>query len=262
MVTNNDILSYLDSLYPLNLQLGFDNAGFIVGSRSREVSKVMLALDVTSEVVSEAADNGCSLIISHHPVIWNAMKQLCDDDITQKIVCNLIKNNISVISFHTNLDIAQNGVNDVLIELLGAECESALDEDNCGRIGFLRCGEMPLSDFLAFCKNTLSSNGLRYYDAGKKVNKIAVMGGAGGFAIEAAFEKGCDTYITSDIKYDRFLAARELGINLIDADHFCTENPVIFKLQAELSKQFPQIQFIISSAHNQTARFFNGVFYG
>jgi len=254
-MTNNDILTYLNRRYPLSLQLSFDNAGFLVGNLEDETKKVMLALDVTSEVITEAADKGCSLIISHHPVIWESMKQLCDNNIQQHIVRLLVKNDISVISFHTNLDIAENGVNDVLIKLLGASCDEALDSENCGRIGYLTCGELSLGEFLVKCKNALSTNGLRYYDAGRPVHKIAVMGGSGGSELETAYQKGCDTYITADIKYDRFLAARELGINLIDGDHFCTENPVIFMLREELSSQFPTVDFMISESHNQTAKF-------
>lgn len=255
-MTNNDIIEYLDSLFPLRLQMDFDNAGFLTGSKKQEVKRVLLALDVTSEVAAEAVENQCSLIISHHPVIWKAMRQVCDTDITQSILMSLIKNDISVISFHTNLDIAEGGVNDVLINLLGAECECPLDSENCGRIGTLRCGETSLHDFLATCKTALSANGLRYYDAGRPVHKIAVMGGSGGSEVETAYEKGCDTYVTSDIKYDRFLAARELGINLIDADHFCTENPVIPHLCGLLTGRFPQVEFIISKKHNQTVNFF------
>ena len=82
------------------------------------------------------------------------------------------------------------------------------------------------------------------------------MGGAGGDALRDAVEKGCDTYVTADVKYHQFLEAAHCGINLIDADHFCTENPVIPVLAAKLADAFPEPEFVVSSRHRQIIRFF------
>ena len=112
-----------------------------------------------------------------------------------------------------------------------------------------------MAHFLLFCKAALRTNGLRYYDAGRPVERLAVMGGAGGSSLERAYELGCDTYLTSDIKYDQFLTARELGINLIDGDHFCTENPVIYALHERLNLAFPCVGLRVSQRHDQTAQF-------
>jgi putative NIF3 family GTP cyclohydrolase 1 type 2 len=152
-------------------------------------------------------------------------------------------------------DLAQGGVNDVLIRLLGAEPEQALDAVGCGRVGELPV-EMLLSDFLACCKDRLQAKGLRYVDGGRPVRRIAVMGGSGGDAFRDALEKGCDTYVTADVKYHDFLDAAELGLNLIDADHFCTENPVIPVLNDRLQAAFPDVQFTVSKAHHQAISFF------
>jgi len=244
----------LKLMAPLELQMDFDNAGFLVGDRGRRVEKALLALDATSEVIDEAIDFGADMIITHHPLIWNAMKSLTTDDIMQRRVMKLVKNNISLVSMHTNLDIADGGVNDVLLSLLGADLISALDEDGCGRVGQLR-EPTDMAHFLPFCKAALRTNGLRYYDAGRPVERLAVMGGAGGASLERAYELGCDTYLTSDIKYDQFLTARELGINLIDGDHFCTENPVIYALHERLSLAFPGVELRVSQRHDQTAQF-------
>ena len=91
-------------------------------------------------------------------------------------------------------------------------------------------------------------------DGGSPVERLAVCGGSGGNMLELAAAKGCDTFVTADVKYDRFLAAKELGINLIDADHFCTENVVIPVLQAKLQQRFPAVAFPISQVHHQTVR--------
>jgi len=250
MIKVMDIYEKLCSLAPLELQMGFDNSGFLFGRASSEIEKVLLSLDVTSNVVDEAIDMGAQLIISHHPLIFTPVKSVTDEKLLK-----LAENKIAVISMHTNLDIARGGVNDVLLALLGAKGDEVLDEDGCGRIGFLP-ESMEMNVFLQMCKERLNSKGLRYYNAGRAVHKIAVMGGAGGDFVQLAYDRGCDTYITSDIKYNRFLEAEEFGINLIDADHFCTENPVIPVLREKLAQSFPELEFTVSKIHSQVVSFF------
>lgn len=250
----NDIKEYLCTLAPLELLLDFDNAGFLVGHGDAEVRKVLLALDVTSEVIEEAIGLGCELIVSHHPLIWDSMKSVTDGSVQTRKVLRLIENHIAVISMHTNLDIADGGVNDVLIGLFGVEPKGGVDSFGCGRWGELD-EPMPLSDFLPLCKKILNVNGLRYHDAGRPVKRLAVLGGAGGGEIANAAALGCDTYVTADIKYSDMLLAKELGINVIDGDHFCTEAPVMPMLAEKLKNRFPGIEAVVSSVHKQTAQF-------
>ena len=113
---------------------------------------------------------------------------------------------------------------------------------------------MTMAEFLPYVAGRLHANGLRYVDGGLPVERIAVCGGSGGNMLELAAAKACDTFVTADVKYDRFLAAKALGINLIDADHFCTENVVIPVLQEKLQRQFPNVTFAISQVHRQTAQ--------
>lgn len=254
MTSIKEIYKYLCDLAPLELQMGFDNSGFQIGRLNKEVSKVLLSLDVTDDVVKEAEAIGAKLIISHHPLIFRGVKSIDGTYPEGERLLNLVEKGIAVISMHTNLDIAAGGVNDVLIELLGAKAEAPLDSENCGRIGHLNKA-ICIEDFLKICKEKLNANGLRYYSAGKRVFKLAVMGGAGGDNLEDAHANGCDTYVTSDIKYHQFLMAQELGINLIDADHFCTETPVIPVLKNKLSEAFPETEFIVSSVHKQIVNF-------
>jgi putative NIF3 family GTP cyclohydrolase 1 type 2 len=115
---------------------------------------------------------------------------------------------------------------------------------------------VPLGEYLALLKGSLNANGLRYHDAGRAVRHIAVVGGSGGDYLRRAFDAGCDTFVTGDAKYDVFLLAKELGVNLIEADHFCTENTVIPALHKLLGEKFPDARFEISSRHGQTAKFF------
>ncbi len=248
------IYEYLCGLAPLELQMDFDNSGFQIGRKEKEINKALLTLDVTDSVLEEAIELGAGLIISHHPLIFRGIKSIDGSDPEGERLLRLAENKIAVISMHTNLDIAQGGVNDVLIRLLGAEPLATLDEVNCGRVGTLS-SYMSLSEFLEVCKQKLKVNGMRYYDSGREVFRIAVMGGAGGDSLEDAYNKDCDTYVTADIKYHQFLRAQELGINLIDADHFCTENPVIQVLCNKLAEHFVDVEFIISQKHNAVIRF-------
>ena len=253
MTTVQDIFEKLQEWAPLNLQMDFDNSGFLAGHRDREVRKVLLALDITEPVIEEAEGCGAQLLVSHHPVIFHGLKSVTDQGPGRKIQM-LVEKGLSAVCMHTNLDIAPGGVNDVLIRLLGAEPMGPLDSDGCGRVGELP-EAVPMPAFLDFCKATLNAKGLRYVDAGKPVRHLAVMGGSGGDALYFALEKGCDTYVTADIKYHTFLDAAELGINLIDADHFCTENPVIPVLAKHLGEAFPDVEFLVSRSHHQIVSF-------
>lgn len=249
MTKVSDIYNYLCRMAPLQLQMDFDNSGLLVGRPEREVNKAILALDVSPDVIAEAIESKAQLIISHHPLIFSGIKS-----VTDKKLLDLVENGIAVISMHTNLDIAPGGVNDVLLSLLGAKCTDVLDEAGCGRVGFLE-NQLDLNSFLVNCKKLLACNGVRYYDAGRAVKNIAVMGGSGGDAIDAAFNKGCDTYVTADVKYHQFLKAAELGLNLIDADHFFTENPIIPVLCERLKAVFSDVDFSVSKKHEAIIKF-------
>lgn len=264
MVKVGEIFEYLNRLAPVSLKMDFDNVGLLVGDASERVSKCLVSLDITDEVIDEAACFGADLIVSHHPIIFGAVKSVTADDLVGRKIIALIRNNISAICMHTNLDIARGGVNDVLMAALSAQSQRWLepcgtDENGnavgCGRIGELE-SPMQFEGFLKLCKTALKANGLRYHYAGRPVKKLAVMGGSGGSSLMDAVNAGCDTYVTSDIKYNSFLDAKELGINLIDADHFCTENVIVPVLADKLIAEFPDVEFAVSSVHAQTARFF------
>ncbi len=254
MIKVSDVFRYLCELAPLELQMDFDNSGFLLGHGDQDVSKLMLALDVTDEVIDEAIREGAELIVSHHPLIFQPLRTVTDESPEGRRVLKLIENRLSVISMHTNLDIAEGGVNDVLSAALGLQSPSPLDGNGCGRVGSLS-ERKSFQDFLSFVKETLRCNGLRYVDAERPVFRVAVMGGSGADSIERAALLGCDTYVTADIKYHQFQKALDLGINLIDADHFGTENPVVPMLAEKLGARFPEIRVLVSRAHGPIIRF-------
>ena len=224
---------------------------------------MLLALDVTDAVVDEAIRLGAKLIVSHHPMIFNPLKRVTDDDPTGRKIIRMIRAGISAICLHTNLDTAEGGVNDCLMEALGARVTGLLDPHGAhpdgtpfgvGRLGGLPA-PVEFGDFLVRTKQRLHCAGLRYVEGGRPVHKLACCGGAGGSDMWKAVEAGCDTYVTADVKYDQFLSAKELGLNLIDADHFCTENVVVPHLKRMLCEAYPALDVRISRVHGQTIQF-------
>ncbi len=248
MRTLNEIFEYLCQIAPLELQMDFDNSGFLLGRRDAQVNRILLSLDVTDRVIEEAVEKEAQLIISHHPLIWEAPKAITDSSAYTARLLTLAEKGIAVISMHTNLDCAQDGVNDVLLSMF---CADAAEDklDGCGRIGYLRHA-LDMKEFLALCKSKLGCKELRYYDAGREVHKLGVFGGSGASSLREAFDKGCDTLVTADVKYHQFLEAAEIGLNLIDADHFYTENPIIHELCSRIKIRFPEINAFVSEAHS------------
>ncbi len=263
MATVKEVNEFFNEKVPYYMQMDFDNAGMLVGFCENEVRRVLLALDITDAVIAEAADLGADLIVSHHPILFDPLKRVTDDDEKGKKVIRLIRGGISAICLHTNLDAADGGVNDCLMEALGAHVTGLLyphvTHPDGRPYGISRLGELPspvaFQDFLVRTKQRLHCSGLRYVDAGQPVYKIACCGGAGGSEMWKAAAAGCDTYVTADLKYDHFLSAKELGLNLIDGDHFCTENVVVPYLKRLLCGRFPELDVRISAVHRQTVQF-------
>ena len=264
MVTVQDVFAFLDAQAPVRYQMDFDNAGFLAGNPQSTVRHILVALDITDDVIEEAIETGAQLIVSHHPLIFKPLKRVTADDLTGRKILRMAATGPSAVCMHTNLDIAEDGVNDSLMVALDAEVTGILEpagtDDSgrplgCGRVGLLR-ETMEFPAFLQFTAARLHANGLRYCASSQPVKRLAVCGGSGGDMLELAQALGCDTFVTADIKYDRFLAAKELGMNLIDADHFCTENVVIPPLAESLRVQFPELTVTVSQRHTQTAQFY------
>ncbi len=253
MAKLSDIFEKLTQLAPVELKLGFDNVGLLVGSWEDEVERVLCALDITWDVIGEAERMGADLIVSHHPMFFE-LKNVTDSDAAGARVLRLARAGMSAICMHTNLDIAPGGVNDTLSNLLGIEDAVPFGAERCGRIGWVP--EQGMADFLPHVKEALGANGLRYVDAGRPVNRVAVLGGAGGDELPEALEAWADTYVTADVKHHQFIDAGELGINLIDAGHFSTENVVVPVLAELISGSFPEVEVRISETHGQPEKFF------
>ena len=165
----------------------------------------------------------------------------------------LVGSDITAINAHTNLDCAEGGVNDTLAERLALTDVSVIGSENLLRAGHF---DSSLPAFLAHIKAKLGCEGLRYVDGGKPVSKVAVGGGSCGSALQEVIDAGCDTFVTADVKYNQFWDAKVHGINLIDAGHFQTENPVCAVLAGKLQKAFPEIRVILSKSHQDCMKFY------
>lgn len=238
-MTVKNIFDFLNCLYPESLACSFDNVGLLIGDGEKQVKKVLISLDCTLDTVKKAVQNGCELIITHHPVIFSPLKNI----LAGSIQFELIKNGISVISMHTNLDVADGGVNDCLCNALGLKNIKTITA-NDGYV--LKMGSIsPVSaDKLAEHIKEKLGGCVKFVDGQKPIGNVLVCSGSGGEFISEAVKNGADALITADIKHHQFLEAKDSDISLFDAGHFNTEDVVIEPLFKILSKEFPEITFI------------------
>ncbi len=262
MAAVKEIESYLFALAPKEMAMSWDNVGLLVGYPDREVHKLLVALDITEEVADEAKEVGAELIVAHHPVMncaWQKVQTVRSDTLQGHLLIKLLTGGVSGICMHTNLDAVAGGVNDALARVLGLSHVEQLHPDGTdaqGRpYGIGRVGDVEGFDsarsFAAFVQKTLNAGGLRLEDAGRPVRRVAVGGGACGDILSNAAALGCDTFVTADVKYNVFLDARAMGINLLDAGHFSTENVVCPVLEEWLKKGFPQVEVLRSQRHKE-----------
>lgn len=254
-MTVSDILDYLWEVAPREGAEPWDNVGHLVGRRNASVTKVLVALDITMDVIREARELGAELIVSHHPLIWDSHKFVTDDNYQQEKVMTLLEYGIGAICMHTNLDEAQDGVDDTLVEALGLNALEHLAEGKIGHICELP-REMPLGEFLGLVKEKLGANGLRYCDGGRPVRRIATGCGSCAEYLQDAVKAGCDTFVTGDVKHNYWIDAQGQGINLIDAGHYSTEKPIVKKLVRKLTVRFPEIQVHQTERMPQIEQFF------
>ena len=262
MRTVSEITEALFSLAPAYMKEEWDNVGLLCGHGDRQVQRILVALDPFLPVAEEAKAVGADLLVTHHPLIFFPVKSISDGDAVGQTILFLIENGIAAVNMHTNLDSAPGGVNDCLAEVLGLRDVQVLvpaGTDEQGRAyGLCRYGTVDscsLPVFLKTVKEALGCGGLRYADSGRAVSKVAVGGGACGEFLKNAVELGCDTFVTADLKYNAFADAAAMGINLIDAGHFPTEDPVCNVLVDFLRKTFPELDVIRSKTHRDAVNF-------
>ena len=250
MATVHEIYDVMQQMAPLELAESWDNPGLLVDCGG-EVHRVLAALDVTPETLEEAAQKGCQLIVTHHPVIFQPLKKLTPDDLPFR----LVQKNISAICMHTNFDAAEGGVNEVLAGILGIKHWESF-ANGCGRVGEME--PIPVwqlarqaRDALEFKVNqplgTTIAVPVKYSDAGKLVHRLAIITGAGGGCWQDALAVGADCLLTGEADHHDALDAKRLGLSIVALSHYATEFPAVASLAARLQKAFPHVEVLLST---------------
>lgn len=230
-----DVIKIIENIAPPALAESYDNVGLMVGDRETEVHKILVALDVTLEVIDEAIESNCNLIFTHHPILFLKPKTITTDTLMGKKIIKLIQNNISVYSSHTNLDSVQEGLNDIATELLGynnyrvLEVNKTFENARNGIGRFIKVNNpITLFDLCNRVKEKYEAPFVRVVgDKDKEINTIAVINGSGEDFFGIAAKEGCDCIITGDTSYHHVSDMRESNIAIIDAGHFVTEWPAM-----------------------------------
>lgn len=255
-----DICTAIESAAPLNLQEDYDNAGLQVGDPEMEVTGALLCLDATEEIIDEALDRRCNMIVSHHPLIFKGIKSLTGRTAVERMVIKAIKNDIAVYSAHTNLDSALEGVSYEMAHALGLENLKVLEpkSDNpstgLGIIG--TTPTVPKLEFLRLIKETFNVKALRYSGQSPQIviRKVALCGGAGASMIKDAVQAGADIFITGDIKYHDY-TTYGLDIILVDVGHFESEFDATKILSRIIREKFPDFTTYFSKTESNPIKY-------
>ena len=237
-MTVKELYDMIDRIAPFSTQMEGDNSGFLVGSAAQEVTGILFALDVTEPVIEEAAALSAQLIVTHHPLMFDPLRTLTDDDYEARLIRRLAREDISLIAAHTCLDRAPGGVNDTLAELCGLT-------EVTGE-GFFRCGLLPAPlsvwEYAEQLKAALRTE-VRLMGPGDAViRKVGLCSGSGGSEWPAAAETGCDAFVSGEIKHHFGLAMAGSGIVGLECGHFATEEPGIRALASALQKALNTIE--------------------
>jgi len=247
VTTVQDILNILTDIAADSLAEPWDNVGLLIGSPHEPVTSILLALDPTSELLTQAAQHKSELIITHHPIIFHPLKAVRQDQPSGSLVSQAILQHVHIIGCHTNFDATAGGVSDVLARALGVNSARPLVpakscESSCGlgRIGELTTPLTP-ADFISTLTRSLQPPWL--LEAGprpEKISRIAVCGGSCSDFAETALLQQADVFISAEIKHATARWAEEVGLWIIDAGHFATEAPAMAALQQMLTTRLQE----------------------
>ncbi|MBE6732645.1 MAG: Nif3-like dinuclear metal center hexameric protein [Ruminococcaceae bacterium] len=233
------VYDYLCEKFPLDTALDFDNVGLLVGSHDFEVSGIVVTLDCEIDTVRFAVKNGCNLIITHHPVIFNGIKNV----LAGSVVYELIKNGISVISMHTNMDFATGGVNDAFCKIMGFnDIEIITASDG---VQLRKCKISPTApQMLATKLKAVLGDVVRYTECSSLIESLLICTGSGGNYLNDTILNQCQALITADVKHNIFIDSINQGICVFDAGHFATEDVIVKPLSEMLMKKFYSLKLL------------------
>lgn len=250
-MTCAELYAFLNEKIPPSLSCKWDNDGLMCcPDPTRAVNRVLVALDITGRVIDEAIAGDYDAIVSHHPLIFSPLRALTPADPVANKVMRLVREGITAMSFHTRLDAVEGGVNDVLAAKVGLKNTRPFgaDGEEIGRIGDLETPtELPA--FAETVKNALGADGVQVVDAGRAVHRVAVLGGSGSGDVVAAALAGADTYLSGELKHSCQSDAPDIGINLVAAGHFYTEDPVCAVLRDWILACNPKLEVTITNSN-------------
>jgi len=246
MAKYDEVVEFLKTLVPENLQDSWDNSGVQIGI-DIEIKKILFALSLSSSVLKEAKEKDVDMIITHHPITLSPFKSLSEKRYPEKLFIELVREGIAVYSIHTNLDVSPLGPSTIIAEIIElTQISSLLEGEEVVPYGVVGTVE-PLTQKLLFDKlvSSLPKDTFRVVNfyPDKIVKKVSICSGSGGsFVVQAA--KKSDVYITGDVKYHDAELAVELGLTVFDMGHFGTEKIFSVKLEKLLKERFPEITFL------------------
>ena len=236
IMTVAEFYRYLCEKIPAELTLEGDKDGMsCCPDPEREVEKVLICLDVTRAAVEEAVEEGCQVILAHHPMLYGGIDSVSAEQYRGRKLVRLIENGIAVMSFHTRLDAVDGGVSDRLADLIGVRYTVKIGEKGICRLGELE-EPLPAAVFAQRIKDALGAPFVEYSDTGKLIRRVGVGGGSVNSHIPYAIAAGADAFVGGEINYHNLTDSKDMGISLFAAGHFFTENPVcaaLFDLTAE-----------------------------
>lgn len=246
------VLELVNGIAPFELAEEWDNVGLLAGHPDSPVERVLCALDLRMDVIEEARRRGCQLIVTHHPILFRGRKNLRETDAEGRLLCALVRSGIAMIAAHTNFDNARPGVNDALAAALGLVSVEVLENG-------MRIGDAKQAKFGMFCRAAEAA--LRgpvrcYGDPGRRISRVAVLGGAGEDYACQALEAGADVYLTGEMAYHKALDAADNGLCVVEAGHAATEYPAISLLCRGLQNAADAVQYDICVLQSESEVFF------
>ncbi len=247
MITVKNISDYIDKIAPYNTKCEWDNCGMLVGDGDKQVKRVAFCLDLTYETLSLAKEYNADLIITHHPIIFKAQKSFVKGDLAYELAVS----GISAISAHTCFDCADNGVNDVLCEILGIREIEAVPSKECV-VPMVRMGNVEAiePDKFALEVSHKLETVCRVVDCSNLIRRVAVCGGAGMDFLDDVINAGADAFVTGDISHHQMLFAKEKGVTVVAAGHFETEMPSMKRLMDIINNEYPELECTVLKQSN------------
>ncbi len=244
MMRLQEIIEKIEKRYPLEYACGWDNTGLQVGDRDQEIETVYVALDATDAAIAAAKTAGAQLLLTHHPLIFQGIKQVTTDSLTGRKVIALLEGGMSCYAMHTNYDVL--GMAQLASDRLGLVetfvLEEVLDGEGIGKVGSLP-GPMTLEECARLVKDCFHLPGVKVFGELKtQVSQAALSPGAGKSMAGPAMEAGADVLITGDIDHHTGIDLWDMGIAVIDAGHYGIEHIYIEDIRQFLEKACPGIK--------------------